>query len=410
MCDDKRTTANKEVWASMKNKVLFLTLLAAIVSTSCTSPSATVTTVPSQLPVVSTQTAIPTNAYNARLTQTGEAPLTELVKPYLSSAVQDFSPLKRTLGENIIETLWFTESTKWWSPLDKQVAQKILKLGMNPGLGVRALHAEGITGKGVTVAIIDQPVILDHPEFRGKIIKYFDVGTGEGADKGSLHGPAVTSLLVGENIGTAPDAQVYYVAAPSWLDDAQYYADALDWIIAENAKLPEGNKIRVVSVSTMPSGLWALLHKNNEAWDAAYRRATDAGLLVLDCTYEQGITVPCTLDLNDRDNVANCIPEWRGPINPPHERINVPTSRRSSATELVDGQSVFSYQYTGWGGLSWSVPYLAGVLAMGWQINPELTNAQILDMLFDSAYVTDQHMKVIDPGSFIEMVRLTVKE
>ena len=398
----------------MKNKVLILTLLAAIILTCCASPSATATAVqakaPANSPSAPTRTAIPTNAYNALSTQNAGTQTAELIKTYQSSPAQDVTPLRQTLGESVIETLWFTPSTKWWSTQDKQTAQNILKLGMNPGLGVRELHAEGITGKGVTVAIIDQPVMLDHPEFQGKIIKYFDVGTGEQADQGSMHGPAVTSLLVGENIGTAPDAKVYYVAAPSWLEDAQYYADALDWIVAENAKLPEGSKIRVVSVSTMPSGLWALLHKNNDAWDAAYQRATKAGLLVLDCTYEQGITVPCTLDLNDRENVTKCIPEWVGPINPPHERINVPTSRRSSATELVDGRSVFSYQYTGWGGLSWSLPYLAGVLAMGWQINPDLTNAQMLGLLFDSAYVTDHQMKVINPRAFIDMVRLTVKE
>jgi hypothetical protein len=69
----------------------------------------------------------------------------------------------------------------------------------------------------------------------------------------------------------------------------------------------------------------------------------------------------------------------------------------------------FSYQYTGWGGLSWSMPYLAGVLAMGWQLNPQLTNEQILDLLFDSAYVTENHMKVIDPPAFIELVKRTVE-
>ncbi len=33
--------------------------------------------------------------------------------------------------------------------------RKIMADAMNPGLGIRALHKQGITGKGVTVAIID---------------------------------------------------------------------------------------------------------------------------------------------------------------------------------------------------------------------------------------------------------------
>jgi hypothetical protein len=316
--------------------------------------------------------------------------------------------LNRNLGESLIETLWFDWSTKWRRE-DETIARSILKLGMNPGLGIRELHSQGITGKGVTVAIIDQPVVLEHPEFQGKIVKYFDVGTNLPTNTGSMHGPAVTSLLVGENIGTAPEARVYYVAAPSWLYDAKYFADALDWIVNENEKLSKEEKIRVVSVSAIPSGIDSE-YKNSEAWDAAYRRATEAGILVLDCTYEQGITVPCTHDLDDPNNVAKCIPNWGGPTDSPHKRINIPT-RRTTATEAGgEGKLVFSYQFTGEGGLSWTVPYLTGVLAMGWQVNPELTNSQILDLLYASVYKTNKPAGIIDPKVFIELVKLTVKE
>ena len=157
------------------------------------------------------------------------------------------------LGKPLIQTLWFNENTQW-SEQNLESARDILQKGMNPGLGVRSLHAQGITGEGISVAIIDQNLQLDHPEFEGKIIKYFDVGTNRPPEEGSMHGPAVTSLLVGDNIGTAPGATVYYVAAPSWIADAQYYADALDWIIDENETLPDDSKIRVVSVSAAPSG------------------------------------------------------------------------------------------------------------------------------------------------------------
>lgn len=281
---------------------------------------------------------------------------------------------------------------------------------MNPGLGIRELHAEGITGKGVNVAIIDQNMVLDHPEFQGRIVKYQDVGTNIPPGEGSMHAPAVTSLLVGNQIGTAPDARVYFAAAPSWTGDAKYQADALQWIIDENEKLPADGKIRVVSVSAAPSGQGSPFTLHNEAWDQAYQRATQAGILVLDCTVEHGITAPCYYDLDDPENAARCTPGWPGveDYQPRPGRIHIPTSRRTTAEEYSQGQ--FSYQYTGRGGLSWSVPYLAGVLALGWQINPELTNTQILDMLFASAYVTEDGMAVIDPRAFIEMVQRTVPE
>jgi serine protease AprX len=391
----------------MKNKTFITRLLMAIIVTSCASPFKTTITPPI---VVSTQTSMPvsTNTNSLFLTQIAETQVAKLIEPYQYEQSEDLTPLGHTLGESVIETLWFTQSARWWSTQDKQTAQNILQLGMNPGLGIRELHAEGITGKGVTVAIIDQNMILNHPEFRGKILKYYDMGTNQPANMGSMHGPAVTSLLVGENIGTAPDAKIYYVAVPSWLLDAQYYADALDWIVAENEKLPKENKIRVVSVSSIPSGIDTEYTKNNDAWDAAYKRATDAGILVLDCTYEHGYTVPCTYDLNDPDNVAKCIPNWGGPTDSPHKRINIPT-RRTTALER-DESPIFSYQYTGIGGISWTVPYLSGVLAMGWQINPDLTNSQLLDMLYASAYVTNRNMKVIDPWAFIEIVGSTTNK
>jgi serine protease AprX len=389
----------------MKDKILLISLLTAILLASC-SP-ATATSLPSPVPATPTQIAIPSPTTSIG---PSEAPHTQdgkSIEPYQDVRFQNVSNINQSLGESLIKTFWFNQSTIW-SRQDKPVAENILMLGMNPGLGVRDLHAQGITGKGVTVAIIDQNLVLDHPEFQGKIIQYHDVGTNQPADKGSMHGPAVTSLLVGEKIGTAPDARVYYAAAPSWTGDAQYYADALNWIINQDKKLPAGDKIRVVSVSAAPSGVGSPFTANNAAWDAAYKRAMEAGILVLDCTTENGITAPCYYDLNDPDNVAKCIPGWPGvpDFQILKNRIAIPTSLRTTAEEYNAGN--FSYQFTGQGGLSWSVPYLSGVLAMGWQVNPDLTSAELLDMLFASAHVNEDNVKIIDPPAFIESIKRTI--
>jgi len=386
----------------VNDKKLVTSLLITILLSSCASPVITV------LPTTaSTTTPSSTSTVDVSLTQIEETRVANLLQPYQVKQSNNLLALNWTLGEPIIKTLWFTKNATWSSSENDQTAQKILKLGMNPGLGIRPLHANGITGQGVTVAIIDQSVILDHPEFKGKIIKYRDFGATEEEGKGSMHGPAVTSLLVGENIGTAPGATVYYAAVPSWFLDAQYYADALDWIIAENEKLPEDQKIRVVSVSSIPSGMWSE-YQHQEAWDAAYERALKEDILVLDVTYEHGYTNPCTLDMYDPDNVAKCIPQWSGPINPPHKRVYIPMAHRSTAIENDD--PIFSYQYDGPGGLSWTAPYLSGVLAMGWQVNPSLTSSELLELVYASAYITDENHAIINPPAFIEMVRLTINK
>lgn len=386
----------------MNNKLLIAGLLVAMIFVSCTPAP---TAVPSKIPSTSTLETIPTATISIPPSQTPDKRNGVVIEPYQDVRFKNLSMVSASLGESLIKTLWFNESTVWLES-DKQIAQNILQRGMNPGLGIRDLHEAGITGRGVNVAIIDQNMLLDHPEFEGKIVKYHDVGTDMPPNQGSMHGPAVTSLFVGENIGTAPAANVYYAAAPSWKGDAQYYADALNWIVDENETLPEGNKIRVVSVSAAPSGPGSPFTLHHEAWEVAYGRATQAGILVLDCTTHRGITAPCYYDLHDPDNVGKCIPGYPKMVNRPmFDRIYIPTSMRTTAEEYNQGS--FSYQYDGQGGLSWTVPYLSGVLALGWQIDPDLSNSQILELLFTSAYRTEDGLFVINPKAFIEMIRST---
>ena len=302
-----------------------------------------------------------------------------------------------------IRTLWFNDTTIW-DPEDRLLALQVLEEGKNPGLGVRQLHSQGITGSGITVAIIDQNMCLDHPEFSGKIVKYRDFGTGQPADSGSMHGPAVTSLLVGTTIGTAPGARIYYAAVPSWLADAQYYADALDWIIAENRQLPAGQKIRAVSVSAAPSGSGSPFTLNNQAWDQACARARDEKILVLDCTQHLGLISAAFLNADDPENVARCTPGQ--PSHPGltclQDHICVPNSPRTQAEEYRAYEP--SFQYMGQGGLSWSIPYATGVLAMGWQLKPDLTMEQIWNLLMASSLQV-QGCNVIHPAVFINRVR-----
>lgn len=382
----------------MKIKTPIILLLLITIAISCSPQihsilSTTLTTIPSDR-----TKNIP------EITPTGI-----FIEPYQNVQSQNLVEYGE-LGEDLIKTLTFDQFTVW-SPQDQTIAQVILEQGKNPGMGIRELHQEGITGKDITVAIIDQNMNLDHPEFQGKIIKYIEFGSEKMDDSVSMHGPAVTSLLVGNTIGIAPDARIYYAAVPSWLLDAQYYADALDWVIAENEKLPEGEKIRVVSVSAAPSGIWSPFTKNLDAWDAAFIRAAGAGLLVLDCTFEEGITLMCTYDLNDPDKVASCIPNWDPATHSPRERINIPTSKTTASENINNnGKVQFFYRFSGYGGLSWSTPYLAGVLAMGWQINPRLSNEHILAILFHSAYLSESGQRIINPKAFIERVKLTVEK
>ncbi len=293
----------------------------------------------------------------------------------------------------------------------EDIMSELMEKGKNPGLGIKDIHSQGITGEGINVAIIDQNMLLNHPEFDGKVVAYYDTGCDSPEGTGSMHGPAVASLLVGDNIGVAPDANLYYAAAPSWLGDSQYYADALYWIIEENKKLPEDEKIRVVSVSAAPSGEGSPFTLNNESWDEAVLAAIEEGLLVLDCrdNPDTGFIAPAYFDLSDKENPEACFGGFPSNVHEygmPKSVISVPTSFRTVAEEYNEGYP--SFQYTGQGGLSWGIPYAAGVLALGWQINPDLTNDEIVDLLFETRAEGADGSMIINPKSFIEAVQNSI--
>jgi serine protease AprX len=329
----------------------------------------------------------------------------EIVKEYDDVRWKDMSKLNLTGRKGLVASLTFNQKTVWPPPNKlpgDRKPQIVLKKAMNPGLGIRNLHQQDITGKGFNVAIIDQAMYLDHPEFSGKIVAYHDLAAGE---KSSMHGPAVTSLLAGTNCGTAPDARVYYAAVRSGVYEVDY-VDGLDWIIEKNRTLPATEKIRVVSVSAAPGKAGTTSTDNQKKWDEACARAEAAGILVLDCTSHHGFIGPCWYDDDEPENVAKCTPGFPGldpGSNPGH--ILVPASPRTTAEEYDKGK--FGYQYCGRGGLSWAIPYCAGILAMGWQINPEISLEQMRQLLFQSAYTTKSGDKIINPKEFINLVKKT---
>jgi len=335
------------------------------------------------------------------------------IKPFTNVTNDDLSGFDLSAWPDLIDTLTFNQDTIWPEPNKMPPGcdpNEIMTNAMNPGLGVRSLHQQGITGAGINVAIIDQPIIQTHPEYNGKIAAYYDAGCG--GSETSMHGPAMTSLLVGENCGTAPGVNVYYAAVPSWHMDAAYCADALDWVVAQNETLPASEKIRVVSVSAQPSGLGSV-YTNQEMWDAAVANAQSAGILVLDCTWHHGFVSLCWYDADDPENVSKCTPGFRdGPVEVDAGHIHAPTAPRTEAEVRSEGN--YGYIYDGGShrssrpnaknGYSGAIPYCAGVLAMGWQIRPELTGEQMVDLLFQTAYVNGDGAQIINPPAFINLL------
>ena len=160
----------------------------------------------------------------------------------------------------------------------------ILELGKDPGLGVRRLHAQGITGRNVGIAIIDQTLLVDHEEYADRLQVYEEADDIQGGWlQPQIHGPAVASIAVGRTVGVAPEADLYYIATAMCNTGSHESIDfaclamAVHRILEINDELPANRKIRVLSISVG----WAPGDTGYEEIQAATQEAKEAGLLVI---------------------------------------------------------------------------------------------------------------------------------
>ncbi len=315
----------------------------------------------------------------------------------------DVSLAKLDLREQkeFLSTMPFDSRTEWpkedMLPPGFMPAQ-ILENGKNPGLGLKELHEKGIDGRSVSMAIIDQPLLLEHQEYSSRIVFYSSSGV-DGVEP-QMHGPAVASFAAGKTIGTAPKASIYYFAGPSWRGDNTYLTDALKTIIEINSKKDIADKIHVVSISAGMFKQWA----NYGQWAQTLLKAQAEGILVITCDPEGSIDFgTLTRDpAKDVDSLDSYKPEnWDSNTHP----LWVPGGNRTRASYV--GKTVYAFDVVG--GKSWSTAYLAGVAALGYQLNPALTPEQVKDLLVKSAIRT-KYGPVLNPAGFVELVRQTVKK
>lgn len=277
----------------------------------------------------------------------------------------------------------FDSQTRWPSATKMPSSfdwQRILELGKNPGLGIRQLHAQGITGYGVGIALIDQPLLVNHQEYAGQLRLYEEASDVPQGTKTSMHGPAVASIAVGKTVGVAPGADLYYIA---WaycqnhggnVTDFSCLAQNVRRILAINQQLPTARKIRVISLSIG----WRPGDKGYDDITAAAQEAKDAGLLVVYSSVKDvhgfkfdGLGRSPLADPDNPESYEHRLWEakqfYENPSSP--DQLLVPMDSRTVASPGGVDEYVFYRE----GGMSWSIPYIAGVYALAAQVKPAIT-------------------------------------
>jgi len=299
----------------------------------------------------------------------------------------------------------FDSLTKWPSPSQLPAGfdpQKIMELGKDPGLGVRQLHAQGITGKGIGIAIIDQPMIVDHQEYASQLKLYEEINIKADTES-QMHGPAVSSLAVGKTVGTAPGASLYFIAdwpgtwGATFEYDFSYLSRAVRRIVEINKSLPAANKIRVLSMSIG----WGSTQKGYDDMIKAVDEAKRAGIFVISMsihdTYGWDMLGMGRSALADPNDFASFSPSpwWEQDFyaNPDTYNKNflyIPMDARVAASPT--GKS--DYSFFGVGGMSWTAPYLAGIYALACQVDPKITP----DKFWSTALQTGRTIQIEHEG------------
>lgn len=265
-------------------------------------------------------------------------------------------------------------------------SQALIEWGKTPGLNVDILHEHGFTGKGMTIAYVDQP-FGPHEQTEKANIHYTN-NAGERYSN-TMHGATVSSMLVGKESGTAPEVELYYYGHASWEGDMATRAECLYQIIEQNKDLPEGQKIRMVGFSDniRPQ------EKNNDQFVEAVEACEAAGIMVWFCgDYAVASFVP----FSDRNDLNNLYSDYQyGGWDP--ELVYVPASGRSAAADTGYDQ----YIYWSSGGLSWTMPYMLGLYAIVLEIDPAMTKDDIRTLVKETAYESVQGLRIVDPLAFV---------
>lgn len=302
------------------------------------------------------------------------------------------------LSKDFLVKIPFDHNTKW--PEENKLPMgfspdKILEKCKDPGLGVRQLHKNDITGKGISVAVFDKPMIPNHKEFEDRINYIRIAPEDEKKFEFHFHGIQCASILAGKTVGVAPDVELYYYACPdNKIDHSYYYSLAIDKVIEKNKTLPSQKKIRIISISDY----------FDVKYKAALDKAENEGIVVIysGLLYDHNFLWGGASSLKDKNTPINYeYADWCLENNKVNEdSLLIPGSYRTTASNTEKNSYIYSVE----GGCSFAIPYVAGLVALAFQENKDLTVDEIFNLLHETkSRLSDKN--VVNPTKFIERVK-----
>ena len=254
---------------------------------------------------------------------------------------------------------------------DKQDYFKYYKL--------KSIHDQGITGKGVTIAVLDGAVNPNIPELRGANIQDRTPCVMTSAPENAAHGTTVAQILVSPEFGVAPGATLYTYTIPLYGDSPGSNCTISGWtgeavndtpLLIEQA-INDGADIITISSS----------FGDTESIDLRWAMAR---------ALAEGVIVVAAMGTETTENPTDTLALWRGicgigattRYNSLTEYTNWGNGLLTTALGTVVTRDVSTGRVEEAEGTSFATPIIAGFLALGWEhFDEDVSADQMLQAL-----------------------------
>ncbi|MFC4736902.1 S8 family peptidase [Bacillus daqingensis] len=243
-------------------------------------------------------------------------------------------------------------------------------------------YAQGISGDGVSVAVLDTGIDADHEDLADNVVGgysvFSDADNSNPFFDGNGHGTHVAGTVAAVDndlgvIGAAPDADLYAVKVLSNSGSGSLagIAEGIEWSIE--------NDIDIINMSLGGSSGSSVLESFTDlafeegslviaAAGNSGNRGGNNDTVGFPAKYDSAMAVAAVDATNNRATFSSAGPAVE--ISAPGVDV----------LSTVPGNG-----YASFNGTSMAAPHVAGVAAQVWQAKPELSSAELRDLLNDTA-------------------------
>lgn len=249
--------------------------------------------------------------------------------------------------------------------------------------GAARLHQQGITGKNITVAVMDSG-LAPHPDFAShRILAFQDfVAAMPALYDDYSHGTHVTGILSSSRIGVAPECNLISlkVLDRNGNGTTDIFINGIQWIL-EHQHVYD---IRIVNISV--GGTNTELKQEKNRLNLWVTKLWEAGIIVC-CSAGNNGPTPGSITAPGNCRKVITVGSYDGK----HFSSAGPLLPYITKPELVaPGYHILGTKpgggYSMKNGTSMSVPFISGACALVLQKKPYLTNDQIKIRLMEAAY------------------------